>query len=119
MAVTWTDPEGTVFERVGSCPPSRCMGRCCTSMSFPVRKDDDTARWAELHPGVSVATFGPIQVINVSSKCSALSDERLCSLYGTAERPQACADWPRSPADLLMTPECGFRFEPLKEASRG
>lgn len=116
MSVMWTSPEGVVYERVGSCPPSRCMGRCCTSVQFAFRADPDAEKWAGLH-NAEVKHFGPISVINVPAKCSALSDERLCSLYGSEERPQACADWPRSPVDLLTVPECGFHFEPLKEAA--
>ncbi|MCA9856748.1 MAG: hypothetical protein KC458_05675 [Dehalococcoidia bacterium] len=117
MSVRWTDSAtGTVYERVGSCPPSRCKGRCCTSMALPFRADPDAEKWAELH-NAEVQRFGPISVINVPTKCAALNDERLCSLYGSDERPQVCADWPRSPVDLLTVPGCGFRFEPLKEAA--
>ena len=82
---------------------------------------DDEIRWVNLHPGIAVATkandpelqalvgmvvsvadpdswkwlkYMPEKVIRIETKCSALTDEGRCSLYGTAERPEMCERWP-------------------------
>ena len=118
MSVLWTAPDGTVFERVGECPPEQCKGRCCGSMFFgPFPNNPDHVAWAKLHDGLEVVETGDFVVLNFHNPCSALADDGKCSLYDTSERPSVCDEWPRSPADLLMTPYCGYSFEPLKEAA--
>lgn len=117
MTVRWTAPDGTVFERVGECPPEHCQGRCCRSMFFgPYPADADHIEWASLHEGLDVVRTGDFVILDFKNPCSALSESGLCSLYDTSERPQVCDEWPRSPVDLLATPYCGFSFKPVKEA---
>lgn len=111
----FTDEDGTVWERTGSCPPERCRGRCCTFMTFgPFLAEPEGIKWAKLHPGVAVSRHGPYINLNLSVRCSALSDDGLCTLYGTPDRPQTCHDWPTRPSDLLETPFCGYAFRKIE-----
>ncbi len=125
MSVTWTAPDGVVYERAGECPPELCQGRCCEFVTFgPFLAQPGAGRWAELH-GLDVheiqvpGTTGTAQMVNIPIPCTALTGEGLCSLHGTEDRPQVCGDWPQSPLDLLETPFCGYSFVPVKEAVHG
>ena len=103
--------DGTRWRRVGECPPERCGGSCCKHLVFPIGNvSDDQSNWLQLH-GVRVDRVGGGAVCVVGRPCSALTDNGRCGVYGTAARPKLCADWPRSPADLVLTPHCGIKFE--------
>ena len=71
--------------------------------------------WAALHEGVTVVDHGAFLNVNIPIRCSVLTEEGRCGVYGTPDRPQVCGDWPTSPRDLLETPWCGYRFDPIKE----
>ena len=106
--VTWV--------RQGECPPERCQGRCCEHVGIWL--GDDAL------PFVQVLKVRGIQVledkrdlmgtnrylVKFPQRCQHLTDDGLCGIYGKAERPQFCSDWPQEPAQLINDNYCGFSF---------
>lgn len=124
--ITWEAPDGTIYERVGDCPPEMCRGRCCEFMTFGPFSEagPNAAEWVELHGG-EVARLNGYHFVNVPMRCDALTRDGLCALYEgpqdikgrLRERPQLCGDWPQQPSDLAMTPWCGYSFRAVAAAT--
>ena len=78
------------------CSQCKDIGMCCRYIELPLARplSEDETKWVELHDGLSMKTN---QVLRFEIACSALDDEGLCSLYGTAARPQMCDEWPNDP----------------------
>jgi len=88
--------------RTGECT-SGC-GACCRFLRLQVNPQylevADARHWIELHGirldrGEEGATWAHIPLA-----CSALTEEGLCGLYGTPERPLTCETFPTSQADI-------------------
>jgi len=91
----------------------------------------DEQRWVNLHPGVtatlryvSLQDGTPARIVpgqpgsympaagyslRIDVPCSALSQEGRCSLFGKAERPQMCSDWPDQPEQLDGLIGCAYQ----------
>lgn len=74
-------------------------GMCCRYIELPLARPLtlDEEHWASLHPGVSIKHRG--RTVRIEIACSALTEQGLCSLYGTPERPEMCAVWPDRPEE--------------------
>ena len=106
------------FERQGEC--NTCEGRalCCTFLRLQVppeyKDNDDIRKWVELHNVRLVDLDGGVFAL-IQQRCSALTEDGLCSLFGTSERPELCSEWPASPTALLgVEDECSYSFEAVK-----
>ncbi len=109
-----------MMERVGEC--DSCGGRalCCTFLRLQVPpsygSDPDIRKWVELH-GVRLIDHDGGTFAMLPQRCSALTEEGLCSLYGTSERPDLCSQWPASPAALLgVEDDCSYKFVEVSHA---
>lgn len=75
----------------------RCSdrGMCCRYIELPLARPltEDERNWVELHNGMVVNG----STIHMNIACSALTEEGLCSLYGTEARPAMCGIWPDAP----------------------
>lgn len=73
-------------------------GMCCRYVELPLARalTDDEARWVQLHPGL---VMKEPRVIHINVNCSALTEDGLCSLHGSDERPVMCAVWPDKPEE--------------------
>lgn len=75
------------------------------------RSDPDIRRWVELH-GIQLAEIGGATYAVISHRCSALTEDLKCSLYGTPERPQLCSEWPATPSAMVGHEDhCGYSWE--------
>lgn len=101
-------PDGTEYLRTGEC--NGCLGKatCCTYVQLPLAREltPDELNWVHLHPGLSVDGMN----VRFEVSCSALEGGR-CTLFGTDERPQMCANYPELPG---LDPECSYQFELVK-----
>lgn len=111
---TITGPDGVQrhFTRMGEC--NRC-GRCCEFITLQVPPEylsnADIRRWIELH-GIRLSERDGGVFARIDLPCSALTEEGLCSLMGTPERPALCSHWPATPAMLAGLEEvCSYSFE--------
>ena len=105
------------YERQGVCKPD--CGLCCTFLRLQIPAEygtnPDIKKWVELH-GVKVVTLDGATFAILDQPCSALTEDKKCSLYGTPERPDLCAHWPMTPASLLgVEDECSYSFIALEE----
>lgn len=80
-----------------------------------------------------LAISGRAEVLEVEGKylardlrpCQWLNDQKLCSLHpdirseGSPPRPDLCEAFPSEPAQVLLHPHCGFRFEYIDEEPNG
>lgn len=68
-------------------------GMCCRYVELPLARPltQDEGNWVNLHPGVRMVAANTIRI---ETKCSALTDEGNCSLFGTSQRPAMCGVWP-------------------------
>ena len=95
--------------RVGGCNVG--CGACCLYLELPLdprlltntqERLADWIHWAELH-GVKVYPSGRGKdfqlVARVESKCTELTDDGRCGLYGKEERPDLCKRYPMHPLD--------------------
>lgn len=71
---------------------------CCRYIELPLARSltADEENWVNLHPGVFMKTPATVRI---EIKCSALTEDGLCSLYGTEARPAMCGVWPDRPQE--------------------
>jgi Fe-S-cluster containining protein len=106
------DALPVVNRREGSCTAG--CGACCKSIRLQVppeySQNEDIRRWVELH-GIKLAEVGGGTFAFLSIPCSALTEEGMCSLMGTADRPELCSHWPATPEAMTGLEEvCTYTF---------
>jgi len=76
-----------------------------------------------------LSTSGRATVLEVEGKylardmrpCQWLTPDKLCALHpdvrseGDPKRPDLCDEFPMEPSQILLHPECGFRFVEIDE----
>lgn len=56
--------------------------------------NEDARRWVEYH-GIKLRRQPSGAVFAyISARCRHLTEDGLCGVYGTPDRPQVCANWP-------------------------
>jgi len=88
-----------VFIRVGYC--NKC-GRCCEA---PSKERVEAYHKAGFECEVQHLSGCPYEMV-VEGKIT-------CTDYDN--RPRMCRDFPQSPLDIIMIPECSYRFEENNE----
>jgi Fe-S-cluster containining protein len=101
-----------VLQRGGSCTAG--CGACCKSIRLQVPPEygtnPDIKKWVELH-GITVKEVGGGMFAFLNLPCSALTEEGMCSLMGTADRPELCSHWPATPEAMAGLEEvCTYSF---------
>lgn len=107
------DALPVVNRRQGECVAG--CGACCRFIQLQVppeyAQNQDVRRWIELH-GISITERDGGAFARIDVSCSALTTEGMCSLIGTAERPELCSHWPATPAAMQgLEDVCSYRFE--------
>lgn len=76
------------------CDHCQDRGMCCRYLELPLARPLtlDEEHWVSLHSGVSIKHMG--RTVRIEIACSALTEDGLCSLFGSPERPEMCASWP-------------------------
>ena len=129
-----------LVERTGFC--KGCGYNCCTAVSVPMTAkmmrdraegkpvhapvgDADYLNWLKLHglgaefevpANAEVRFAGGYIWLWFDKRCSQLTDDNKCALFGMPERPHTCEIWPQRPweIELMGSPgkeECGYRFD--------
>lgn len=79
-------------------PCERCpdLGACCRFLmvQLPGPVSGDVIKFYELHDGVKVVEYARSTWLKIEHKCSALTEDGLCALFGKPERPRLCGQWP-------------------------
>ena len=125
----YDNDRSTEFRRDGEC--TRC-GRCCIGKhqfaTYGKAKNGGPCTngrgvWQEVRVGTRRRYYQMGVFENLDCRCSNLTEDNLCTRH--SKQPGLCRYWPLSPSDLVLHPNCGFRFEivasqkisDLKEAS--
>ena len=103
----------TTYERQGTCTEG--CGACCTFLRLQVPPEygtnPDVRKWVELHDVRLQELDGGLFAF-IKQPCSALTEEGLCGLYGTPERPDLCNSYPMTPAALTGIQDvCSYSFK--------
>ncbi len=80
-----------------------------------VAEFEDWVKWMELH-GVSLfySQNGSLMA-NLPIKCTALTDDKMCGVFGTEDRPEMCKTYPQSGLDLDgIEGVCTFKFRKVE-----
>lgn len=107
----------TVWKREGKCDscqrPGLAGGDCCRAivLELAVPLTDDDVKWLEYHPGFRAVTSTRVRI---ETACSKLTDEGLCSVFGTEERPLMCRFLPMRPEHIQDVPQCLYTFEKVR-----
>ena len=105
--------------RTGECTVG--CGACCRFVILqtnPAYLEPDRRRWLELHHGIRLFEQDGGVWARIDTPCQHLSDEGLCGVFGTDERPQTCATFPLVQQDIdLVDAEygagtCSYSFVP-------
>ena len=76
---------------------------------------DDYVHWAALHD-VDIYEQGDRLVARLPIPCSKLTDDKMCALFGSNERPDMCSRYPRTVRELKGIEEvCTYTFEEVEE----
>ena len=105
--------------RVGEC--NGCLGAasCCKFVLLAVHHaylEPDKRHWLEIH-GVRLHESGGLVWARIDATCMHLTDGGKCGVFGTAERPQTCADFPFVQSDINLVDEwagekvCSYSFQ--------
>ena len=107
--------DGHVFIREGDCDgcwrDGVAFAQCCTFIALPLsrRLSEDERRWVELHPGLTIEGHS----VRIEVRCSALSDDGSCLLFGTTRRPAICERSPELPEQVL--PGCAYKLREVPQ----
>jgi len=77
-------------------------GACCTYVLLnvnPAYLEKDVRHWVELH-GIKLSERKGQVWAKIPLPCSALQPDKSCGLYGQAERPQLCSEWPYNQQEI-------------------
>ena len=99
------------MKRMGECTAG--CGACCRSMRLQVPPDyasPDIRKWIELH-GLRLTQWNGGTFVHLDVACSALTEEGMCSLIDSPDRPEMCSQWPATPAAMEgLEDVCTFSF---------
>ena len=120
--IATVDVAGTYQLRAGGCTAG--CGACCEFLILPLDqrlKDADPAQvadfvyWAKLH-GISISDSGDWYAARIPLACKHLTEDKLCGVIGTDERPDMCGRYPRLPLDLEGVEDvCTYTFESITD----
>jgi len=82
------------MQREGYCRSS--CGACCEFVTLninPSYLQKDVRHWLDLH-GIKLRESGGAVWAEIPTPCRELQPDKSCGLYGKAERPQLCSEWP-------------------------
>ena len=105
------------MQRQGYCSPS--CGACCKGVTLNVNpqyaEQADVKHWLELHGARIWKNRGGDVWVFLPIPCSELQPDMSCGLYGKAERPQLCSDWPFNQQEIttlkdVTGADCTFNF---------
>jgi len=87
---------------------SKCKASCCKALVFYSKNmTEDRKNYYQVHGCKLLRMNREMWQIVVPVKCNALTDENLCSLHGTPEKPKVCnrLDW-ATKNEYLITENC-------------
>lgn len=82
--------------------------------SPPPGNFDAWVAWLEKHGIVMLRRVEKALLAYVSVRCSKLTEDMMCGVFGTPERPQMCAPYPEHPLDIEGIDFCTYKFQPIK-----
>ena len=80
---------------------------------------DDFDAWTEWLAKCDVTLLrreGQHVLAYVKVRCEKLTEDGMCSVFGTDERPQMCAPYPHHPLDVEGIDFCTYKFQPVKKS---
>ena len=69
--------------------------------------------WLEKHGIALLRRLGQQLLAHVPIPCTKLTEDGLCSVFGTPERPKMCAPYPEHPLDVEGIDFCTYKFQPI------
>ena len=117
----WLDPTRFQYEpaqgdRTGGCTLG--CGACCEALILPIHpgvltspRFEDWRKWVELHGIVLFSRVEGSLSAHIPIACTALTEDKLCSLHGTKEKPEMCLRYPKTSEDLVSVEHiCTYKF---------
>ncbi len=125
----WDYDRGVVteYERSGECV--QCGACCRAHIQFGAMKPyrsrnaknggpwtDERDVWQELDLGrwnyfFRIHTIEP----DKAEVCGSLQEDGLCKWHDDPDRPLICREWPITPSNIALFPECGWSFRELSQ----
>ena len=95
------------MSEIGICSRCSSIGQCCRYVELPLARTltGDETHWVDLHPGIYMKS---VTTIHIDINCSALTEDGLCNLFGSSERPIMCSVWPDDPENQAPV-GCAYR----------
>lgn len=75
---------------------------------------DGWMAWLETKGITFLRRVGQQVLAYVNIRCTKLSGEGLCTVFGTPERPQMCSPYPEHPLDVEGIDFCTYNFQEIK-----
>lgn len=69
--------------------------------------------WLEKHGIALIRRVEQSLLAYVSVRCSKLTDDGMCGVFDTPERPKMCAPYPEHPLDIQGIDFCTYKFQPI------
>ena len=71
--------------------------------------------WLEAHNIQLIQRPGQSLLAYVNVPCGALTEDKLCAVFGTDARPVMCRTYPEHPMDVEGIDFCTYRFDPVNK----
>jgi Fe-S-cluster containining protein len=98
--------------RQGECTAG--CGACCRVIRLQVPPEygtnPDVRKWVELHD-IKLQEIDGGTFAFIKQQCSALTEDGMCGVFGTEDRPELCSHYPATPEALAGVEDvCTYSF---------
>lgn len=80
----------------------------------PARDFDAWMVWLEQHGITLLRRLGQQLLAYISVRCTKLTEDGMCDVFGMPSRPKMCALYPEHPTDVEGLDFCTYKFQPIR-----
>ena len=84
--------------------------------SLPPLELDAWSEWLAKYDVTLLRRDGQQVLAYIKIRCEKLTEDGMCGVFGTDERPQMCAPYPEHPLDVEGIDFCTYNFRPIKKS---
>ena len=103
-----------IYEKTSGVLTAVIMG--ITVDSLPPLEFDAWAEWLAKYDVTLLRREGQQVLAYIKIRCEKLTEDGMCGVFGTDERPQMCAPYPEHPLDVEGIDFCTYKFQPVKKS---
>ncbi len=82
----------------------------------PIADFDAWAEWLAKYGVTLLRRVGQQVLAYINVRCEKLTEDGMCGVFGTPERPEMCAPYPHHPLDVEGIDFCTYKFRPVKNS---